>query len=107
MPDHLLIYVIVILNALCQLMLLWSLKSLGRTRLGFMAFAAALPLTSAVIMRILVSAGLIHSRLAEQSHVEHLLTQAMGILLIAGPWLTTAAAVLYRRNRKVQEGALV
>jgi hypothetical protein len=107
MPDHILIYVIVILNALCQLLLIWSLKMLGRRRFGFMAFAAALPLASALFMRILVSAGLIHGRLAEQSQVEHLLTQAVSILLIAGPWLTTAAAVLYRRNRKIQEGALV
>ena len=106
MPNHLLIYVIVILNALCQLMLIWSLKKLGRRRLGYMAFAAALPLTAAVLMRILVYAGLIHGRVAEQTQVEHLLTRAMGIVLIAGPWLTTAAAVLCRRNRKVQEGAL-
>jgi|SRR6185369_14239426 len=106
MPNHLLIYLIVVLNALCQLMLIWSLKALGSTRFRFMAIAAALPLTLAVIMRILVSAELIHGRLVEQSHVEHLLTQAAGILLVAGPWLVTAAAVLYRRNRKIREGAL-
>ncbi|BCS54261.1 hypothetical protein [Geobacter sp. SVR] len=103
MPNHLLIYAIVIMNALCQLMLIWSLKALGKTRITFMALATALPLMSAVIMRGLVATGLIHGRLAEQSQLEHLLTQAMGILLIAGPWLVTAAAVLYRRNRKIRE----
>jgi len=71
-----------------------------------MAFAAALPLTLALVMRVLVYAGLIHGRLAEQSQVEHLLTQAVSILLIAGPWLATAAAVLYRGNRKLREAAL-
>jgi len=106
MPDHILIYVIVILNALCQIMLIWSLKTLGRRRLGFMAVAAVLPLASALFMRILVYAGLIHGRIAEQSLIEHLLTQAVSILLIAGPWLVTVTAVLYRKNRKAQETAL-
>jgi hypothetical protein len=71
-----------------------------------MAMAAAVPLATAVFMRILVYAGLIHGRVAEQSQVEHLITQFMGIVLIAAPWLTTAAAILYRSNRKVQDGAL-
>lgn len=105
MPNHFLIYVIVILNALCQLMLIWSLKKLGSKRFGYMALAAALPFSSAVIMRILVYAGLIHARVAEQSSIEHFITQAMGILLIAGPWLVTAAAV-FRRTSRVQEGAV-
>lgn len=103
MPDHILIYVIVILNALCQIMLIWSLKALGKNRITFMAIASALPLMSALIVRALVAAGVIHGRLTEQSQLEHLFTQAMGILLIAGPWLVTAAAVLYRKNRRIRD----
>jgi len=106
MQDHILIYVIVALNALCQLILIWSLKKLGKQRVFFMAAAGLLPLLTALFMRGLVATGLIHGHLVEQSQLEHIFTQAMGILLVAGPWLTTAAAVLFRRNRKVQEGAL-
>ena len=106
MQDHILIYVIVALNALCQLILIWSLKKLGKQRVFFMAAAGLLPLLTALFMRGLVATGLIHGHLVEQSQLEHVFTQAMGILLVAGPWLATAAAVLFRRNRKVLESAL-
>ncbi len=100
MQDHILIYFIVALNALCQLILIWSLKKLGKHRVFFMAAAGLLPLTAALFMRGLVAAGFIHGRLVEQSQLEHIFTQTMGVLLVAGPWLVTITAILYRRSGK-------
>ena len=102
MQDHILIYVIVALNALCQLILIWSLKKLGKQRVFFMAAAGLLPLITALFMRGLVAAGLIHGHLVEQSQLEHVFTQAMGILLVAGPWLVTVTAIVYRKRGKFQ-----
>jgi hypothetical protein len=98
--NHLLIYLIVLLNALSQIMLIWRLKSLGTSRFAYMGLAAALPLVLSAMVRTLVALGVINGRVADQSHLEHLLTQIMSILLIAGPWLTTAAAVMSSRGRK-------
>ena len=101
MSDHILIYVIVLLNMFCQLMLIWRLKHLERRRWNFLGAATLLPLLSVIAMRLMIAGGVINARLAEQSSLEHAITQAASILLIAGPWLTTAAAVLYNRGRKV------
>jgi len=99
--NHILIYLIVLLNAFSQIMLIWRLKSLGTARFAFMGVAAALPLSLTAMMRILVALGVINGRIADQSHLEHFLTQTMSILLIAGPWLATAAAVMSSRGRKI------
>jgi ABC-type multidrug transport system permease subunit len=100
MYDHILIYVIVSLNALCQLMLIWRQKRINNVRWLFMAIAVALPLLTAVIMRTLVACGAINGHVAEQSRTEHLVTSTMSMLLIAGPWLVTFAAVFTTRARK-------
>ncbi|NVN98345.1 MAG: hypothetical protein HXX17_03405 [Geobacteraceae bacterium] len=101
MQDHLLIYVIVVLNAFCQLLLIWSLKKLGNKRFHFMAAAILLPLFTAIFMRGMVATGLIHGHLADQSQFEQILTKVTGGLLVAAPWLTTLAAILYRRRMKI------
>ncbi len=97
MSDHVLIYLIVILNTLCQVMLIWRQKRVGNTRWLFMGIAVAVPLLLVVIMRTLVAGGMIHGYVAEQSKTEHLVTTAMSIMLLAGPWLATTAAVLSNR----------
>lgn len=100
MPDHLLIYVIVVLNALCQLLLIWSLKKLGKKRYPFMAAAILLPLLTALFMRGMVATGIFHGHLADQSQFELIITKVTGAMLVASPWLTTVAAVIYRSKRK-------
>ncbi|GAM07801.1 hypothetical protein OR1_00070 [Geobacter sp. OR-1] len=100
MHDHILIYVIVLLNALCQLMLIWRLQRMQSTRWLFMGIAFAVPLVAIAVMRALVASGVINSHVADQSRMEFLVTNAMSILLIAGPWLVTVAALLYNRNIK-------
>src|SRR5512137_522343 len=102
MYDHILIYVIVLLNALCQTMLIWRLRRMKGTRLLFMGIAVALPLVSVAVMRALVAGGVVNGHVAEQSQMEHLVTSAMSMLLLAGPWLVTLAAILFNRNRKVE-----
>lgn len=100
MYDHILIYVIVLLNALCQTVLIWRLRRMKGTRWLFMGIAVALPLLSVMIMRTLVTSGVINAHVAEQSRMEHLVTSAMSIQLMAGPWLVTLAAILFNRSRK-------
>ncbi len=105
MYDHILIYVIVFLNALCQMMLIWRLRRMNGARWLFMGIAVALPLLSVALMRTLVACGAINAHVAEQSRMEHLVTSAMSALLMAGPWLATLAAILFNRSRKVRTAA--
>jgi len=100
LPDHLLIYVIVALNALCQATLVWRLKFASSTKWKFCSAALAVPLVIMVAMRLLIASGSIHGRVADQSLVEQLITKGAGILLIAGPWLVTISAVMYRRRQR-------
>lgn len=101
MSDHLLIYLIVLLNTLCQIMLIWRQREIEGTRWLFVGIAAGVPLFLTIVMRALVSGGVIHGHLVEQTAMERTLTQAMSILLLAGPWLVTIAAVFYNRSRKL------
>jgi hypothetical protein len=100
MSDHVLIYLIVILNTLCQLMLIWRQKGIGNTRWLFVGVAVAVPLLVIVVMNQLVARGIINSHVAQQSRAEHLITNAMSILLLAGPWLVTIAAVIRNKRSK-------
>lgn len=100
MPDHVLIYLIVLLNALCQVMLIWRLKQPDNSKYFFVCCAVLIPLATAFTMRFLVSGGIIHGHLNEQTQPEQLLTKAMSILLIAGPWLATLWALLDNRSKK-------
>lgn len=100
MSDHILIYLIVLLNALCQIMLIWRLKHIGRSKSVFLFCAVLIPIVAALSMRLLVAKGIIHGHLNEQSRLEHLVTQAMSMLLISGPWLVTISAILSNKNGK-------
>lgn len=100
MSDHVLIYLVVLLNALCQIMLVWRLKHPDNSKFLFVCCAAGIPLATAFTMRLLVASGIIHGHLNEQTQPEQLVTKAMSILLIAGPWLVTLSALLDNRSKK-------
>ncbi|MEI6207596.1 MAG: hypothetical protein WCP20_12510 [Desulfuromonadales bacterium] len=101
MSDHVLIYLIVILNALCQTMLIWRQKLEPRTRWQFCCLAIAIPLAIMVAMRFLIANGIIHGRVADQSLVEQYITKGTSVLLIAGPWLVTVVAIINRRRHRL------
>lgn len=96
MHDHILIYLIVALNALCQLMLIWRQKLAASVKWKYCCLAIAIPVVVMVSMRLMIASGTIHGRVAEQSLVEQYITKATSILLLAGPWLVTLIALLAR-----------
>lgn len=100
MPNHLLIYVIVLLNVACQIMLIWRLKLDRAMKLKYCALALAIPTVIAGTIRLLVALGIMHVRLAEQAMLERTVTSLASILLIATPFLVTIMAVVFRRKQK-------
>lgn len=105
--NHLAIYLIVALNAASQIMLIWRLKLDKRAKLKFSSVAVAIPLVVMTAMRLLVSLGVMHMRVAEQVGVEKVVTVLASILLVAGPPIGTALAVISRgkaRSELSQEG---
>jgi hypothetical protein len=100
MYDHILIYVIVLLNSLCQQMLIWRQKTADGMRWMLCGLAVAIPVLITITMRFLVLSGTIHGCIAEQTQIELMITRAASALLVAGPWLVTIAAVLAARVQK-------
>jgi len=100
MPNHSLIYVIVVLNAACQVMLIWRLKLDKRSKWKYCCLAFAVPLLIAVSMRLMVAMGLIHTQLSDQAFLERAITSLASILLIAGPWLVTTAVLILRMKER-------
>lgn len=104
MPNLQLIYVIVVLNALCQAMLIWRLKLAQGTRTALCALTLLVPLAIALAMRLAVAGGVFHAKLAEQTGIERLITTVASILLIASPWLVTAWAIIVgKRTKKLHQ----
>lgn len=101
MPNHSLIYVIVILNAACQAMLIWRLKFERQSKWKYCLLTFAVPLLIALTMRIMVATGAMHAQLSEQALLERAVTSLAGILLIAGPFIVTIAALVLRRKQKI------
>ncbi|HXE98155.1 MAG TPA: hypothetical protein VN642_17250 [Dongiaceae bacterium] len=99
MSDYVFIYLIVALNTLCQIMLIWRQKLDSRWK--FCSFAIAIPVVLMVSMRLLIASGVIHGHVAEQSLVEQYFTKGTSILLIAGPWLVTLAALQAKMKNRV------
>lgn len=99
MPDHLLIYVIVVLNALSHVLLIWKQKLPFNTKCVFCAAAIAIPLVIIITMRLLVAGGVMPGHVADQSFVEQCITKGTSMFLIAGPWLVTISAVMYKRRQ--------
>lgn len=100
MPDQVLIYMIVMLNALCQLLLIRRLKLSGASKWKYSCLAVAIPAILMVSMRLLIANGAIHGRIADQTFVEQYITKGASILLIAGPWFATIAAIVSKRGQR-------
>lgn len=99
MSDEGFIYLIVVLNILVQLMLIHSLRFPPGGRRKYYLLATVIPVAIMLSMRLLIAAGAINSRVAEQSAVEHFVTSAAGVLLMAAPWLVTLFAIVDKRRR--------
>ena len=100
MTDQVCIYLIVALNTCCQIMLIWRQKFTDGMKWRFCCSALAIPVLIMILVRLLIVSGTIHGRVADQSPVEHYITLGTSILLIAGPWLVTLAAITVKiRNR--------
>ena len=99
MPDQVFIYLIVALNTLAQVMLIRSLNFPPGGKRKYYVLAVAIPVLVMLSIRILIAFGAIEGRVAEQSTLEHYVTTAASILLLAGPWLVTLAA-LFDKQRK-------
>lgn len=102
MHDHIYIYLIVGINVVCQILLIRRQKMPDNRKWLFCSLAIAIPLVLMVSMRLLIAAGLLHAKLADQTSAERLITQIASIMLLAGPWLTSIAAVLFNINRRLQ-----
>jgi hypothetical protein len=98
MSDVTLIHLIVALNLLIQLMLIRSLKFPSGGKRKYYVIAVAIPVLVLVSMRLLTASGMIHGRVADQPPVEQFITSAASILLMAGPWLATLAAILDKKR---------
>jgi hypothetical protein len=100
MSDTVFIYLIVALNTLVQIMVIWRLKFPAGGRGGYYVLAVAIPVFVIVSMRLLVTSGMIHGLVADQTSMERHVTTAAGILLIAGPWIATLAAFFAVKRKR-------
>jgi len=100
MYDKVFIYLIVALNTCCQLMLIWRQKFPAGVKRKYCVCAVAIPVLIMLSMRLLIVGGMIHGRVADQTSVEHHITTAASILLVAGPWLVTLAAIFSRKRQR-------
>ena len=102
------IYLIVALNTFVQLILIRSLNFPAGGKRKYYVFAIAIPVLIMLSTRLLIAVGMIHSRVADQSAIEQFITTAASILLMAGPWLSTLAAILDKQRKgwviKTQSG---
>ena len=101
MHDELFIYLIVALNALLQVMLIRRLSFPAGGRWKYQSWAVGIPVIVMLGMRLAIMAGTIHGRVADQSSAERLFTTAASIVLIAGPWLVTVAAIVRNRRQRL------
>jgi hypothetical protein len=99
MSDHVVIYLIVALNTFVQLLLIGRLNFPASGKRKYYLFAVAIPVIVMLSTRLLIAVGMIHNRVADQSAIEQYVTTAAGILLMAGPWLVTLAAILDKQRK--------
>jgi hypothetical protein len=99
MSDSVVIYLIVVLNAAVQVILIRSLDFPAGAKLKYYLLAVAIPALVMLSMRLLVAAGIIDGRVAEQSALDQHIAAAASIAIMAGPWLVTLAAILDKRRR--------
>jgi hypothetical protein len=101
MPDQILIYLIVALNALCQVMLIWRQKLAPGVKWKYCSSAIAIPTLIMVAMRLFIAGGMIHGRVADQVPIERYITTIASILLLAGPWLVTLTTLFNRKRQSM------
>lgn len=106
MQDHLLIYVIVVLNMVCHALLIRRLKLDQRLKRKYCALAIGIPFAIALVMRLMIALGVMHGRLREQVALERGVTTLASIFLVAGPFLVTIVAVVMMRKQKAAEALL-
>ncbi|MGZ5091281.1 MAG: hypothetical protein ACXWCY_15070 [Burkholderiales bacterium] len=99
MSDQVFIYLIVALNTLVQLMLIGRLNFPAGGKRKYYVFAVAIPVLVMLSTRLLITGGMIHNRVADQSAIEQHVTTAASVLLMAGPWLVTLAAILDKQRK--------
>ena len=99
MSDEVFIYLIVALNIFVQLMLIRSLNFQPGARRKYFLLAIAIPVAIMLSMRLLIAAGVIHRRVADQSTFEQFMTSAASVILIAAPWFVTLFAIVDRKRR--------
>lgn len=100
MADELLIYVIVLFNALVQLALIHGLDIPVGNKRKYYGLAVAIPVLVMASMRLSVYLGLIHGHVADQGFLERYATDVASVMLVAGPWLATLGALRCRYRRK-------
>jgi hypothetical protein len=100
MYDKVFIYLIVALNTGCQIMLIWRQKFPAGVKKNFCIYAVAIPVSVMLSMRLMIASGMIHGRVADQTPIEHYITTAASILLVAGPWLVTLAAIFSKKRQR-------
>ena len=98
MPDGLLVYLIVGLNIVVQLTLIHSLRFPPDGRQKYYLLAVGIPVAIMLTMRLLIFAGAIRSRVADQSTAAQLVTNTAGVLLMASPWLVTMFAIVDKKR---------
>jgi len=94
------VYLIVFLNAVCHAMLIWRLKIDKLAKWKFCGLSFGMPLLIMMTMRLMVGVGLLHGRVAEQGLIERSVTMLASMLLIAGPFLATVAAIMFSRKSR-------
>jgi hypothetical protein len=99
MSDEVFIYLIVALNIFVQLMLINRLRFPPDGRRKYYLLAVAIPVAIMLSMRLLIVAGAIPRRVADQSAIEQFTTNAAGVILMAAPWLVTLFAIVDRKRR--------
>jgi hypothetical protein len=99
MNDHLWIYIVVVLNALLQVLLIRRLWFPPGRKSKFIAAALAIPVLVVLAMRLVVAAGWMPQQVAQQSALQRWVTLVASALLMLGPWLVTIAAVVDKKRR--------
>jgi hypothetical protein len=99
MNDPVWIYIVVVLNALLQVLLIRRLWFPPGRKWKFILAALAIPVLIALAMRLIVAAGWMPQQVAEQSPLQRGVTLVASALLMLGPWLVTIAAVVDKKRR--------
>ena len=105
LTNNMSIYLIVFLNAACHILLIWRLKLDRAAKWKYSSLTVVIPVAVMLTMRLMVGIGLVHVRVAEQPWFERIFTILGSVLLVAGPFLATGAAVVFFRKNSQPAGS--